>query len=593
MPLDRTTARHGLPHPLALLYDRLNQHDPRVKLAELLRFAEGTARFLAWVLVAEAAARGLPKGELRGYMKPGAGFGFFLHVIQGAIHQRRARQDGFLRELDSFLQNPAWAALQTFNELRNDAAHLRLSTSAETARAVLADHRDVFQQLLDGIAFLTRYPLGVLRGTRVAFDGVVTAHWFAGRGLSLHSGNLEISDAAQLPSEQLLLIDPEARLALTLAPFFLCTEQAFCWLDLPNPNDVGQRSSYARPLSGDPLLAGTPTGLFDATGASPAGLSLDAWLADSRQRGRLVPLRLDAPSLRAIVKSAAPTQALEVQSGPAAWVISPDAPVASASARAPVTEPSIATVPWLPTMQMSSLPVPIMSTESMAPVASERPSPAPVRLAGRALPVIVGATVGALLAGTLVLTRARSNAVPSREPAVVGLAQTSSTSIPEPLSSNPSLQQWVQAWVPGLDRLDDTLLSRYADAVAFQGMSHDPDPNFILGRWRERLQAGTFTVDLSRSTWYETVETDANVPAACRALTGADPGVTVVRLEADEDGVPQGRANAASGVCSRVRGTYLLRSRVVAGRRLICHETWRQEAVCGSCPGFSNCAHGR
>ena len=199
MPLDRTTARHGLPHPLALLYDCLNQHDPRVKLAELLRFAEGTARFLAWVLVAEAAARGLPKGELRGYMKPGAGFGFFLHVIESAIHQRRARQDGFLRELDGFLQDPAWAALQTFNDLRNAAAHHRLSTSTETARAVLADHREAFQQLLDGIAFLTRHPLGVLRGTRVAFDGVVTAHWFACRGLSLHSGNLEIADAAQLP----------------------------------------------------------------------------------------------------------------------------------------------------------------------------------------------------------------------------------------------------------------------------------------------------------------------------------------------------------------------------------------------------------
>lgn len=293
------------------------------------------------------------------------------------------------------------------------------------------------------------------------------------------------------------------------------------------------------------------------------------------------------------MKSAAPTQALEVQSGPAAWVLSPEAPVASASVRAPVTEPSIAPVPWLPTMQMNSLPAPIMSTESMAPVASERPAPAPAKLPGRALPVIVGATVGALLAGALVLTRARSDGSPARAPIPEGVAQSPSTPVSGALSSNPSLQQWVQEWVPALDRLDAAMLSRYADAVAFQGMSRNQDPNFILGRWRERLQAGTFTVDLSRSTWYETVETDANVPAACRALTGANPGVTVVRLEADEDGAPQGRAFAANGVCSRVRGTYLLRSRVVAGRRLICHETWRQEAVCGSCPGFSNCPHGR
>jgi hypothetical protein len=592
LPLDRTTARHGLPHPLALLYDRLNQHDPRVKLAELLRFAEGTARFLAWVLVAEAAARGLPNRELRGYMKPGAGFGFFLHVIESAIHQRRARQDGFLRELDGFLQSPAWAALQAFHELRNAAAHHRLSTSTETARALLAEHRDAFQHLLDGIAFFTRRPLGVLRGTRVAFDGVVTAHWFACRGLSLHSGNLELADAAGLPSEQLLLIDPEARLALTLSPFFLCTEQAFCWLDLPAPGDAGQRSVYARPVSDDALPAGTPWGLVDATGASSNGLSLDAWLADSRQRGRFVPLRLDAPSLRAIVQSAAPTQVVEVQSSPAACVIAPEAPAASARERAAVMEPSTAPVPWLPTMLMSSLPVPIRSTESVDPVASERPAPAPVNLPRRVLPVIVGAAVGTLLAGTLLLTRARSDGSPSREPTALGISQASSAPGPGPLSSNPALQQWVQAWVPARDRLNDAMLSRYAGAVAFQGMAHHQDPNFILGRWRERLLAGTFTVDLSSSTWYETVETDANVSAACRNLPGADPGVTVVRLEADENGVPLGAALATGG-CSRVTGTYLLRSRVLAGRRIICNETWHRETIRRSCPGSSNYEHGR
>jgi hypothetical protein len=597
LPLDRTTARHGLPHPLALLYDRLNQHDPRSKLTELLRFAEGTAHFLAWVLVAEAAARGIPPKQLRAHIKPGAGFGFFLYVIESTIRERRAQPNGFLRALDGFLDDPAWMALQAFNELRNDVAHNRLSSSSETARAVLAEHRDLFQQLLDGVAFFTRHPLGVLRGTRVALDGVVTAHWFACRGLSLHSGNVEIADAAQLPSEQLLLIDPGAGLALTLAPFFLCTEQAFCWLDLPNPHDTSPRSVYVRPLSGDPLPAGTPTGVFDATGASPSGLSLDAWLADPRQRGRLIPLRLDAPSLRAIVQSAAPTQAFEVQPGPAAWVISPEAPVASAAERATVAAQPTAPVPWAPTMLMNSVPVPLTSVESVAPVASERALPVTVTPLWRGRPLIVGATIGTLLVGTF-LARAHSTGTPMREPTAGPLAQASTPSastppVPTPLPSNPSLQQWVQAWLPGPDRLDDAQLARYADRVAFQGMSRDPGPSFILGRWRERLQAGTFTVDLARSTWYETVETDGNVPTACRDLPGADPGVTVARLEADEDGAPQGLAFAASGVCSRVRGTYLLRSRIVAGRRLICHETWHQEAVCRSCPGFSNCPRGR
>ncbi len=590
--LDRTTARHGLPHPLALLYDRLNQHDPRVKLTELLRFAEGTARFLAWVLVAEAAARGLPPRSLRDLVKPGAGFGFFLHVIERTIRERRSRPDGFLRPLDAFLDDPAWSALQVFNELRNEVAHHRLSSSAETARALLAAHRDHLQHLLDGVAFLTRYPLGVPRGPRVGLDGVVTAHWFACRGLSLHSGNIEIADAAQLPSEQLLLVDPDARLALTLTPFLLCTEQAFCWLDLPSPHDTSPRSVYARPLSGDALPAGTPSGLLDATGASPDGLSLDAWLADPRQRGRLVPLRLDAPSLRAIVQSAAPTQAIEMQPGPAAWVISSEAPAAPAPKLAPA-----APVPWVPTMVIHSVPVPLTSIESMAPVASERPRSADGKSDGRALPLILVAAIGTTLAGTMLVLALLRGTHP-REPLAWSSSPTASPAASPPpapalLSSNPSLQQWVQTWLPSLDRLDDRMRARYADRVAFHGMSRNQDPSFILGRWRERLLAGTFAVDLARSTWYETAETEANVPAACRDLPGADPGVTLARLEADEDGAPQGRSFATSGVCSRVRGAYLLRSRVVAGRRIICHETWHQEAVCRSCPGFSNCSRGR
>ncbi|MDB4931182.1 MAG: hypothetical protein JWM10_3666, partial [Myxococcaceae bacterium] len=293
------TARHGLPHPLAILYDRLNQHDPREQWAELLRFAEGAARFLAWVLVAEAAARGAPNDRLRRQLTA-ASFGAFLHVIEHCLRERRTRPDAFLRELDGFVSAPAWAALRSFGGLRNDAAHHRLATTAAAARALLDANRGALQDLLDGLGLFTRYPLGVLRGAQVTTGGAVTARWFACRGLSTRSGNVEVYGVGALPTGQLLLVDPEARLALTLAPLFVCDEQAFAWLDLPAGGAAGRAGAYARPTPGEGPVAGAPEGLVDVTGAAPRGLSLDAWLGDARQRPRLVGLQFDEASLRAL-----------------------------------------------------------------------------------------------------------------------------------------------------------------------------------------------------------------------------------------------------------------------------------------------------
>ena len=63
--LDPATARHALPHPLAVLHNRLRHPDPVDRLRETFAFCEGVTRFLAWILVAEAAAHRADAKSLR------------------------------------------------------------------------------------------------------------------------------------------------------------------------------------------------------------------------------------------------------------------------------------------------------------------------------------------------------------------------------------------------------------------------------------------------------------------------------------------------------------------------------------------------
>jgi hypothetical protein len=440
LTLDRMTARHGLPHPLAILYDRLNQHDPREQWAELLRFAEGAARFLAWVLVAEAAARGAGADRLRRQLGA-AGFGAFLHVIGHNLKERRARPDAFLRELDAFVNAPAWAALQAFGALRNDAAHHRLPTTPAAARALLDGHRGALQDLLDGLGLFTRYPLGVLRGAQVTTGGAVTARWFACRGLSTRSGNVEVYGVGALPTGQLLLIDPDARLALTLAPLFVCDEQAFAWLDLPVGGAAGRAGVYARPTPGEAPPAGAPQGLLDVTGAAPRGLTLDAWLGDARQRPRLVGLQLDAPSLRAVTLSAAPTQALEAQAAavPAGAVIGGDDATTSAARRAAALPPTrVSEAPCAPTVLMAAT-----SVTSVPPTATAREArPAARRWAPPAW--MVGLGVGLAIGGAAVGWSLRDEpapAAPAAAPRVVAVAAAPAPAAAPPPARGPRPRQ--------------------------------------------------------------------------------------------------------------------------------------------------------
>lgn len=578
--LDRMTARHGLPHPLAILYDRLNQHDPREQLEEVLRFAEGVARFLAWVLVAEATARGLQGSQLRQQVGVST-FGAFLNVIDHHLRGRRTRSDAFLRDLDGFLDDPAWPALQSFCGLRNAAAHHRLPTTSAAASALLDEHRGGLQQLLDGVAFLTRYPLGVLRGAQVTTGGGVSARWFACRGLSVRSGNVEVFDISPLPTGQVLLIDPESRLALPLGPFFRCDEQAFAWLDVPHPQGPRRASVYARPVPGEALTPGVPEGVFDATGAATAGLAVEAWVADPRQRPRLLALRLDDASRRALVQSAAPTMAMDSHGGavPAAAVLGGGA-TESASRRAEaLPKTRVSEMPYAPTVAMAmAMAMPTVTTS----VTTVPPAVAPGRakVAGRSWQAptwVIGLGLGLLVGAGAAGWTMRSKDSPRATRTAPLVADE------RPLSANPGLQRWISGWTPalGADRmLAASLGERYAAAVSFHGMGRVQTPTFIVDRWQERLRAGTFVVDPSRSTWFDDALSSMGTPAACSAMAGADPGVTVVRLSAVERGAPDGARAARSGRCRTRAGTYLLRIRSQGGVRRICHETWREDVTC-------------
>ncbi len=165
MHLD-STARHGLPHPLAALYVRLFQPEPVERLKELLAFTEGVARYLAWILVAEAAANGAEPRKLREWMKAKS-FGAFLAVIDQCLDARRG-QRLFLPELDALRRGGGWSVFSHIRAIRNDDAHDYISRDPLVARRLLDELEPHLQSLLGQIGFLARHPFGVLRLSKVS-----------------------------------------------------------------------------------------------------------------------------------------------------------------------------------------------------------------------------------------------------------------------------------------------------------------------------------------------------------------------------------------------------------------------------------------
>lgn len=533
--LDEAAARHELPHPIAVLCDRLRTHDDATRLSAVLVLAEGIARYLALILLADAAARGAPPTVLSRYATA-RGFGSALGTIQHFTNATRGAPDRPLPELDALIGSPWWQALDRFKSLRNDTSHARINLAAE-ASTLLRRHDDDLRTLIDGCAFLVRYPLGILRAVRTGGDGRASGRWQACRGPTPRGGLVELHDAGGIPSDQLLLVDTVRARVLTVAPFLCLLDDDFYWLDLPAPEDRA-RAPYRSPVPGVPARDSLPSGLYDPRGANPDGLPLAQWLVDRDAWPRYTDLSARPSVIAQIVAS---SQATRLDVGP---------------------------------------PTP-------APFPAPRPpsAPSPVAVPRRARPRLLRGlfvTAALVFGGALAFT----------------VVQSRSTPAVEPLS--PRLDAWLHEWHASvLAQQSDhppLLDAFYAPIVRFRGSRGvGRDVHWISGYWHTLLatRRTTVAVDWSQSDWRsEALDPNMFAQSACRTVVGATGDVTLVRLHVTEV-EPNRVARARDLPCDRLEGVYFVRLREVPGRGLvICHEGWSErDGICaaGSCPQASIC----
>jgi hypothetical protein len=533
--LDEASARHELPHPIAVLCDRLRTHDDASRLSAVLVLAEGIARYLALILLADAAARGASPSVLSRYATA-RGFGSALGTIQHFANASRGAPDRLLPELDALINGPCWKALDRFKSLRNDASHARVNLAAE-ATTLLRRHDDDLRTLIEGCAFLVRYPLGILRAVRTGGDGRASGRWQACRGPTPRGGLVELHDAGGIPSDQLLLVDTARARVLTLAPFLCLLDDDFYWLDLPSSEDRA-RTPYRSPVPGVPARDSLPTGLYDPRGANPDGLPLAQWLGDRDAWPRYTDLSL-RPSVIALV--IASSQATRLDAGASS-------PVPLASSRPPSAPP---------------------------PVAAPRRARRPLRLG-----LVV--TAALVSGGALAFTVVRSRSAPAVEPL------------------SPRLDAWLHEWHASvLAQQSDhppLLDSFYAPTVRFRGSRGvGRDIHWISDYWHTFLvtRNATFAVDWSQSNWrYEALDPNMFAQSACRTVVGATGDVLLARLHVTEV-EPNRVARARDLPCDRLDGVYFVRLREVPGRGLvICHEGWSErDGICapGSCPQAPLC----
>ncbi len=537
MTIDGAQAIHALPHPLAVLHDLTTDHDAHQRLRATLSFMEGVAHFLAWVLVADAAAGGAPTTKLREWMKSNS-FGRYLHAMESCRRLRDARPDRHLPELDALL-DAATPALARARDLRNDEAHHRLSADPVSVRERLAAVDRDLAEVRAALGLFQAHPLGVVRALSNRADGTLFGQWYTLRGLSLRSGGVEVPGMERVPLHAVVLLDTTRARALTLGPFMLCEGDSFFWYE-PASAGNGERGVYRTPLPTPGMLHGAPRELADVHRLRPQGMDLDAWLGDPTQRPRIIPLELSASTLELLRVRAQPTfHGLRL------------------------APPAVAVAPAPPPAAFPSQPPSVHGAVAPPPVPARRVSPA----AGIALAVM--AVVGVAVAGAAL--RGRS----------AGDASGGARARAEALNGHPSLVDWVRSWDP--NRADDERLrERYLPAVSFHGRPRPQDPASIVNRWRERLAQSTFHVDLERSQVYAEPANGVTVPSACRDAAGVQGEVTTLLLHAREEGRPI--SDPRGRLCTRVEGRYLLRLRDGGGGLRVCHESWMSSTLCASCP---------
>jgi len=311
-PLD-ALLRFQMPSPIAHLYRAVWVSErPDARWAARLALAEGTARFLALVALAEAAHTEVPrtlwKDWKRILAKPG--YGGYLALFVQATQHLATTGGPFLPETFA-LATPGndWLAHhEVLVELRNDRAHREPSLPDERARALLQLHAPHFDGVVRGVEFLARYPLGVSAGLQ-RVGALYRSQWFAAVGPEERHPPLPLESPEGL-SDGVLLLDPRTQRALSLAPFFhwgrtdVPDGDHLLWLDRIDPAAEATRAvSYLRPG----LNVGITRDL--ATPELEAPVSLDAW-ENARTK---TPARhaVDAESLaRAIARSTAPSNGL-------------------------------------------------------------------------------------------------------------------------------------------------------------------------------------------------------------------------------------------------------------------------------------------
>jgi hypothetical protein len=611
--MDQVTARYSLPHPLALLYGRLVHHDPARQFENLLAFSEGVARFLAWVLTAESAAYGASAPQLRSAMSA-SGFGSFLNVIKAALDARaKAQRQRFLPELDGITSGAAWAFLDRVKDLRNDASHNRLSREPHAARALLNELSPGLRVLLDALRPLSVNPFGVLRGQETDLDGIACATWLPVRGQTLSNTPVRVRNVAGVPTGVLLLIDKDVRSALTLAPFFF-SDDVFCWMDVPRTDDVSRRGYYQRVVPGEVVPEWVPDGLFVAHSSAPQGMKLAEWLSDQSLRPRVVPLSFDGNSVTRIRNSMQPTLAVRSAPSHSADVLASDPPRTPAQDFDPPVPPHFVaqTSPVV-----SAPPAVIVDHAAPNPWGAPPPSFAPLPATQRAPPdarrgsasairsrassqlwiVLVLATAGVMSLAIWLLLRA--DTFPSNvTPTIVPTPTLPAPSTPSFVTGPPrgDLLGFLAHWDQNLSAIvrgeSASVSAFYSEPTRLRGSGNTLRTHAGVDAYWRNVFRGTIRFNWSTAqTVEETLDPTRTSHAACALMSGAEPGVTLVRVDAVEDNPQNGIETNDGRRCSHIQGKYLLRLRRASGGYQICHDSWSlDEAVCPSCPSAKDCA---
>ena len=218
--LDQST-RFALPYPIACLYRlRNSRHEAAARVALSYRLAEGVARFIALVGLADVVGR-VPVRERKHLFKAiyEPGFGKLLWLVK-ETHGPLAGDTPFLQEVRR-LDDAWWTALDALNKGRNRFAHDDYHVPESQARDELPEVELRIQEILRGIGFLRDYRLGQFQGVLKKGSNRVRAQWYCSRGLEETEPPVEVT-LSDWPFERVMtLIDVRDGRALALAPFFI------------------------------------------------------------------------------------------------------------------------------------------------------------------------------------------------------------------------------------------------------------------------------------------------------------------------------------------------------------------------------------